>query len=441
LQAAIQTADMLLIDRLLAMFAPVDSQGLPQLDSFSHGLAPLVGTTPAQQSNTLLLAIATQNLQIIRRILGVTNVRTHIPGTSGQSPYDAAIALFCSNPIDRNFREIFDLVSGRGLLTSSGIMQFARHDTTQPFYPLVRQGMPAQPRYRLRAYNQVYGQLQLDPAIATDRSFFVEMLTAQYFRSLIAIFLSRPEFRQGLDNHFSDVLGPMLLAAVQSDYHIVVDIFMELREPQQSEHYNDIQLYLEALGRDRPVLARMIRARSTNIKFKSAQVQMPETYTVFHISRYTPGGQQQRIFTAMGGTNDALCGSQSSGPDWVSGFWGFSPPGKVGVSFHDGWLNEKDLSASLQIGKWILAADQPEAFRVQGTQRGTRPGYKSPRFTWCINCCTAEASDWDVAAVMLFSSVLSAADVQKIEDYLSPAGLLPPPRPPPPPKTTWNLEG
>ncbi len=258
LQAAIRVSNVMLIDRLLTVFAPVNAQGQPLLDAFSQELAPLVGATPEQQSNTLLLAIATQDLQIISRILSVTNVPTHIPGSSGQSPYDAAIALFCYNRDNPTIREIFDLVSGRGLLTSAGVLQFARHDTVLENYnlPLTTWGQfrrqPTLARHMLLAYNQVQPQLALSDEFQTDRSAFATMIEERRFYAFNVIFLSNPQFRVGLvppraGEAPQDALYPVLQAAVRQRQPESVNIILGTRNPLLSPFYQDAQAYLDAV--------------------------------------------------------------------------------------------------------------------------------------------------------------------------------------------------
>ena len=124
---------------------------------------------------------------------------------------------------------------------------------------------------------------------------------------------------------------------------------------------------------------------------------LPSTFTFFHITRYV-GTNTARIFSAL-----------ASEVNWLDGFWG----NYSGVSYHNGWITQS--SSSVHGNNWVLSSSQNSLYRSQGVQRGTGGGGSSCRLY--IN--GQEASDYQVAEVIIYNSTLTTAQIQSIEAYLS----------------------
>ena len=126
---------------------------------------------------------------------------------------------------------------------------------------------------------------------------------------------------------------------------------------------------------------------------------LPSTYTLFHVARYT-GGTRARIFN---GTDT----------NWLSGFWS----GNAGVAYHNAFLTP---TTDIHVNNWLYSCDQNALYRSNGVTRSVNaPG--SPSYTrLAINTGeNVEASDWQVAEVIVYNSTLSLANYQAVESYLA----------------------
>jgi hypothetical protein len=119
-----------------------------------------------------------------------------------------------------------------------------------------------------------------------------------------------------------------------------------------------------------------------------------DNYTFFHVARYT-GGTRGRIWN----------GNQAN---WLSGFWGNC----AGVQYHEGWLASGDTHGN----NWVISTDKHNLYKSNGVTRGTT-GNGTYNTTVDIN--TSEASDFQVAEVILYNRSLTAQEIAGVEAYLA----------------------
>jgi hypothetical protein len=143
---------------------------------------------------------------------------------------------------------------------------------------------------------------------------------------------------------------------------------------------------------------------------------MPDNYTLFTVARYNEidGGQYQRIFDGK---------SDGSSVNWLSGFWGDSG-GYSGVAFHGngaGWLTPEE---NIHDFDWVVSTDQNNLYRSNGTTRsyGDFTGGVAPD-QLTINggdhaTQGGEASDFQVADIIVFDYELSTDEYLAVEKYL-----------------------
>jgi hypothetical protein len=126
---------------------------------------------------------------------------------------------------------------------------------------------------------------------------------------------------------------------------------------------------------------------------------LPSTYTLFHVARLT-GGSRQRIFNGNDG-------------NWLSGFWS----GNTAVAYHEAFLTP---ISDIYGNNWFYSCDQNALYRANGVTRSTNPP-GSPSFArLAINTgANVEASDWQVAEVIIYNSTLSSGNYQSVESYLA----------------------
>jgi hypothetical protein len=166
---------------------------------------------------------------------------------------------------------------------------------------------------------------------------------------------------------------------------------------------------------------------------------MPDNYTLFTVARYNEkdNGSYKRIFDGK---------SDGSGINWLSGFWGFPGIGNnSGVAFHGenggsykdgesldengqslfapGWLTPV---SSIHRFDWVVSTDQNNLYRSNGATRsyGDFTGGIAPsQLTINGGDHTAqpggEASDFQVADIIVFDHELSESEYQAVERYLS----------------------
>lgn len=181
----------------------------------------------------------------------------------------------------------------------------------------------------------------------------------------------------------------------------------------------------------------------TNITFPATlaygNATNPNNYTFFHVARYAP--QQSGL------TNANYCDTRanhtvnnaakknrifsSTANNWLSGFWGCA----AGVSFHMGWLTpESDAVSELQGNNgnnWLLSADCGYVassssgcngrYRAFGTDRTTAPSTSVVGHSVVVNGgqYPNEVSDFQIAEVISYPTILSVTDIVKVETYLA----------------------
>ena len=165
----------------------------------------------------------------------------------------------------------------------------------------------------------------------------------------------------------------------------------------------------------------------------------PNDYTFFHVARYAP--QQSGLTnanycdtTANHTTNNAAKKNRifsSTANNWLSGFWACN----AGVSHHYGWLTQYSSSVSELVGNngnnWLLSADCGYVstststcngrYRAFGVDRTTTPSTSTVGHSVIVNGgqFPAEVSDFQIAEVISFPTILSEANIIKVETYLS----------------------
>lgn len=196
------------------------------------------------------------------------------------------------------------------------------------------------------------------------------------------------------------------------------------------------------LGASKSVVA-VQGSYQTSITFPSTvaygNATNPNDYTFFHVARYAP--QQPGLTnadycdtSANHTVNNAAKKSRifsSSANNWLSGFWGCN----VGVSHHYGWLTQYSNSISELSGNngnnWLLSADCGYVatsssgcngrYRALGTDRTTTPSTSVVGHSVVVNGgqFPAEVSDFQIAEVISFPTILSVANIIKVETYLA----------------------
>jgi hypothetical protein len=125
---------------------------------------------------------------------------------------------------------------------------------------------------------------------------------------------------------------------------------------------------------------------------------LPNTYTLFHVARFTPGGLMDRIFTSF---SMATC-------NWASGF----QAGSAYEAYHNAFMTSNGFSTN----QWLLSSDQWPLYRGQGIDRTTAaPG------AWCapqLSINHEAASDFQVAAILVYNYAMSAPEMEAIERWL-----------------------
>lgn len=146
---------------------------------------------------------------------------------------------------------------------------------------------------------------------------------------------------------------------------------------------------------------------SDGIQFPTSVLNSNQTYTLFHVAKYYGPFNlpvRKRIFDGMG-------------INWLSGFHG----GRSGVAFHNKWMTP---TTDLHGNDWVISTDSNNIYRSYGINRHTTTGGVSSAFSINYGSFTGmgsnstETSDWAVAEVIVYNSVLSATDYEQVEDYL-----------------------
>ena len=121
------------------------------------------------------------------------------------------------------------------------------------------------------------------------------------------------------------------------------------------------------------------------------------SYTFCHVTRYA-GSAQQRIFT-------------HPSVNWVSGFL----TGYTGYYYGSG--NAGSVAQGNGDTNWHLICDYNSNFRNNGNS-GAASGRTSLPANIGIATWSNQQSDWEIAEILLFDSVLSLAQIEKIENQL-----------------------
>eukprot|EP00798_Chlamydomonas_sp_ICE-L_P005484 gene5484-5568_t len=127
---------------------------------------------------------------------------------------------------------------------------------------------------------------------------------------------------------------------------------------------------------------------------------LPETYTLFHLARYSTGGIRQRIFDGLGN-------------NWLSGFHEDCP----GVAYHGTWFTPQE---NLHGDEWVVSCDTKQLYRSNKVQRNNLiVNGNSTRLTINYGDFVAvQSSDWDCAEVIVFDRELTNAEMLGVEEYL-----------------------
>ena len=132
-----------------------------------------------------------------------------------------------------------------------------------------------------------------------------------------------------------------------------------------------------------------------------------QNYTLFHVARYYGAlkpPSRARIFDGIT-------------VNWLSGFHG----GRSGVAYHNKWMTPV---TDLHGNDWVISTDSNNIYRSYGINRHNTTGGVSSGFSINYGAYTGastntnETSDWAVAEVIVYNSVLSASNYEQVEDYL-----------------------
>jgi hypothetical protein len=148
-------------------------------------------------------------------------------------------------------------------------------------------------------------------------------------------------------------------------------------------------------------------SQSDGIQFPTSVLSTNQNYTLFHVAKYYGPFKplsRGRIFDGIT-------------VNWLSGFHA----GKSGVAYHDKWMTQS--SADLHGNDWIISTDSNNIYRSYGINRHNTTGGVSSGFSINYGAYTganytSETSDWAVAEVIVYNSVLSASNYEQVEDYL-----------------------
>jgi hypothetical protein len=123
-------------------------------------------------------------------------------------------------------------------------------------------------------------------------------------------------------------------------------------------------------------------------------------YTMFYIARYG-GSSRGRIFTTANGTN------------WLSGFW----TAITGVAYHVGWITQD--SNDLHGTDFFISTDCQNSYRSNGVERAIATSTTTTLPVIKINGWTTQLSDFEIAEIIIYSSVLTLDERITVENYLA----------------------
>ena len=134
---------------------------------------------------------------------------------------------------------------------------------------------------------------------------------------------------------------------------------------------------------------------SSKIQFTTADIT---NYTLFHVTRYT-GGTRRRIFANLTTQN------------YLNGFWS----GLSGIAHYNSWVTQS--STDTYGNNWLISSSTGTRYRSNGIERTIAAGSLSSLPPLYIND-SSESSDFQVADVIIFNSVLTTLQIQRVENYL-----------------------
>ena len=126
-------------------------------------------------------------------------------------------------------------------------------------------------------------------------------------------------------------------------------------------------------------------------------------YTLFSLVRYNSAlsAKQERILNSVDNT-------------WFTGHHG----DKAGVSYHEGtWL--KSTSTVTPVTNWVLGTDYTSSYRSNGNQITVASNGGANLRRLGINTYVAEASDFQIAEIILYDRALTLAEIRQVEEYLA----------------------
>ena len=143
-------------------------------------------------------------------------------------------------------------------------------------------------------------------------------------------------------------------------------------------------------------------------------------YTLFHVARYTDQNQATRIFNGNSG-------------NWLSGFWGQ----RAGVAYHEGWINIDSYFTT----NWVISCDTPYNYTANITNNTTLKKANNNKTSSLLppfgintlgGCCVNEKSNFEFADVIIFNTILTPEQQNKIfmllnltyYDYTKPIVML-----------------
>ncbi|MFM8335040.1 MAG: glycine-rich domain-containing protein, partial [Opitutaceae bacterium] len=139
---------------------------------------------------------------------------------------------------------------------------------------------------------------------------------------------------------------------------------------------------------------------STSIRYTTAILP---SYTLFTVARYS-GGSRGRIFNG-------------DGQNWLAGFYG----GMRGVAHFNGWLSNSSSNLGT-VTHWLASTSYPSGgtsyYRADGVERGSGGSYHSLPLLVTNTGSNAEASDYEIAEVLIYDRVLTSSEIAAVERYI-----------------------
>lgn len=141
-------------------------------------------------------------------------------------------------------------------------------------------------------------------------------------------------------------------------------------------------------------------------------VALPSTYTILHVTRYSP--------TSSIAGRQRIVGQPNNGCNWLSGHWGYSGP-TSGVAFHNA-----DLASFVDRHgtDWVLSTDQWTMYRSNGVDRTDRtPVAFCQGGAWGVNqvymATVPEVTDgWQMGLMLVYTRLLTATEIQTMETWI-----------------------